>query len=289
MRKRAFAVLMILYLAAIFVGCGKEKEQFIPTTVEYSNLLDDSVREELAAVMTDAKISQIRQQVFFDHVEQFNSAVSTDGLAADFVQAELPKADYDPYMMQDEWLKKYPDFLGYNCRITSFGLFGDMLEISGAAAIKEDNLIFDLSALQEDSSILIEEGDLKRFKALFSSIPTENTTKINRLVKTVQQNWRERGITFKKQNKVSLITVFFHDIWEGDGELFVGHVGVLFPQTDGTLYFLEKIAFQEPYQVIKLKHRAELKHYLMNKYAVDFGQSTPEPFIMENDCLMEIK
>ena len=40
---------------------------------------------------------------------------------------------------------------------------------------------------------------------------------------------------------------FFHDKpTEEESLLFVGHVGVLLTAKDGTLYFVEKVAFQEP-------------------------------------------
>ena len=49
------------------------------------------------------------------------------------------------------------------------------------------------------------------------------------------------------------------------------------------VYFLEKIAFQEPYQLTKFNNRGELFDYLMSKYSVEFDQPTAQPFIMEND------
>jgi hypothetical protein len=68
--------------------------------------------------------------------------------------------------------------------------------------------------------------------------------------------------------------------------LFIGHTGVLFEGEDG-LYFVEKLAFQEPYQVCKFKNRTELSDYLMTKYDLSYDQPTAAPFIMENDQLME--
>ena len=49
----------------------------------------------------------------------------------------------------------------------------------------------------------------------------------------------------------ALLSVIFHDKFSDDeNTLSVGHAGVLLPSEDGTLYFLEKVAFQEPYRLI---------------------------------------
>ena len=69
--------------------------------------------------------------------------------------------------------------------------------------------------------------------------------------------------------------------------LFIGHVGVLLTADDGTLYFVEKVAFQEPYRLVKIQNRTELSDYLMEKYDTAWGQDTTHPFIMENDELMD--
>ena len=85
-----------------------------------------------------------------------------------------------------------------------------------------------------------------------------------------------------------MISVVFHDKFsDEDNTLFIGHVGVLLPAEDGSLYFIEKVAFQEPYRLVKLQNRAELSNYLMEKYDTSWGQDTTRPFIMENDTLMD--
>ena len=88
--------------------------------------------------------------------------------------------------------------------------------------------------------------------------------------------------------KASFISVLFHSQLSADeNTLFVGHVGVLVPLKQGGILFVEKLAFQEPYQVIKFQNRTELSDYLMNRYDVEWDQLTAIPFIMENDALLE--
>ena len=81
---------------------------------------------------------------------------------------------------------------------------------------------------------------------------------------------------------------FFRDKpTEAESLLFVGHVGVLLTAEDGTLYFVEKVAFQEPYRLLRFADRTALSDYLMGKYDTSWGQDMASPFIMENDKLMD--
>ena len=85
----------------------------------------------------------------------------------------------------------------------------------------------------------------------------------------------------------SLISVVFHEsLAEDDNYLFIGHIGILI-EYEGKLFFVEKLAFQEPYQVTEFEDRNQLNDYLMTKYDLSFDQPTAAPFIMENDQLMD--
>ena len=209
----------------------------------------------------------------------------TDG----FEEAELLYTKYDPYTMQDEWTAKNGTFPGYNCRITAMSLFGDFLSVSADSQINagEDVLFVDEETLKTDPSAL-GGSSLADFRALYSSMKAKNTTEIPRHVQTVQEEWASRGVTFQENERIRLITVFFHDKpTEEESLLFVGHVGVLLTVKDGTLYFVEKVAFQEPYRMLRFADRTALSDYLMGKYDTSWGQDTASPFIMENDKFMD--
>ena len=66
----------------------------------------------------------------------------------------------------------------------------------------------------------------------------------------------------------------------------IGHVGVMLPTSDA-VYFVEKVAFQEPYRLLKFKNQTELSDYLMLKYDNSWGQDTAHTFILENSDLMD--
>ena len=228
-------------------------------------------------------------QGFFHRVNRFNDSVKQEWLTNGFEEAELLYTKYDPYAMQDEWTAKNGTFPGYNCRITAMNLFGDFLSVSADSQINagEDVLFVDEEALKTDPDAL-GGSSLADFRALYSSMKAEDTTEIKRHVQTVQEEWASRGVAFRENERIRLITVFFHDKpTEEESLLFVGHVGVLLTAKDGTLYFVEKVAFQEPYRLLRFADRTALSDYLMGKYDTSWGQDTASPFIMENDELMD--
>lgn len=184
--------------------------------------------------------------------------------------------------------EKNGSFPGYNCRITAFSLFGDFVTVGANQPNTqgEDALFLDLETLSADSSVLCGDSTAK-FCALFAPVNAANSTNVTEQVKALQAGWRERGISFT-DSKARLISVVLHDKFsDTDNTLFIGHVGILFPAENGELYFIEKVAFQEPYRLVKLKNRTELSDYLMEKYDVAWEQDTTRPFIMENDNLLE--
>ena len=289
-RMKKTAGLIVLCLVLVLTGCkitNDTDEQPYIEQINYSNLIDTSVQKQLAEIMNSADISPMRQQVFFDHVNQFNNTVSSEGMAAGFEVKQVTEEKYDPYAMQEEWDAAYPDFMGYNCRITAFGLFGDHMTIAADAETREDMILMDMASLEEDSSAMQNDKDMDRFRVLYSTVPTDDTKDVSVHVENLRSDWKNRGIVFDNNPDVSLISVVFHDAWDDENQLFIGHTGVLFQVSETELYFVEKIAFQEPYQLTIFNNRIELNDYLMTKYDTGTGQPTAAPFIMENDELME--
>ena len=293
-RQTMLAICVIL-IASAFAGCGADTD--LPDKrpalekIEYTNLNDSGSRELLQELLSDAGVSDGRIQSFSRRVDHFNDSVKQEWLTDGFEEAGMLYTKYDPYTMQDEWTAKNGTFPGYNCRITAMSLFGDFLSVSADSQIHagEDVLFVDKETLKTDPDAL-GGSSLADFCALYSSMKTEHTTEIKRHVQAVQEEWASRGVIFRENERIRLITVFFHDKpTEEESLLFVGHVGVLLTAEDGTLYFVEKVAFQEPYRMLRFADRTALSDYLMGKYDTSWGQDTASPFIMENDKLMDVK
>lgn len=277
---------LIILLGACSPAAKEPANQEFLTKIEYTNLSDESSLKELQNLLTAAGIAAERQDVLLNHINQFNSSVNREQLTSGYEIADILEPKYDAQIVQDQWMEKNPLFFGYNCRITSFGVFGDFIEIDKNSEKKESLLVFDLEALNQDNSA-VQNGDaMDEFKVLYSSIPTVDGQDTNAHVEAVQKAWKERGIKFKDNAKARMISVFFQDEVESK-DLFIGHVGILFPKSDNEFYFLEKISFQEPYQFIRFKNRVELNDYLMAKYDSVASQDTVRPFIMENDQLLK--
>lgn len=258
---------------------GEGERHFLCT---YSNLTSEAARQETDTALAEAGVSEERREVFWNHVKQFNNSVDSSLMVGDFQEADCLKPAYDPYDYQDEWTAKHPDFDGYNCRITAYSLFGDFISIGDTHEIRDGDLLMDIESLKTDASALMG-GDLDTFLRVFSNLETEDTTDVTVHQQKVLEFWKERGLTFDEDSKLSLVTVWLHSRFsETENELFIGHVGVL-AETENGLYFVEKLAFQAPYQVIKLESREELNDYLMACYDVEWGQEAARPFVLEND------
>ena len=190
--------------------------------------------------------------------------------------------------MQDAWTEKYGTFPGWNCRITACGLFGDFITVTGEAdfdAARTPYLWTMKRWILTPSPFVVTTGR-NSMRCLLPS-KTTNTTDIPTHLKTIQQEWKRRGLSFVEDDKIRLISVVLHDQFsETDNSLMIGHVGVMLPTSDA-VYFVEKVAFQEPYRLLKFKNRTELSDYLMLKYDNSWGQDTAHTFIMDNANLMD--
>ena len=283
------AVLLALTMA-LFTACAGKTEPTRPVAenVEYSNLTDGASRSLLEEALRDVDIQDERIQSLMTRVDRFNAGVKAEWLTKGFEKAPAAFTKYDPYEMQDEWTAQNGTFPGYNCRITAFGLLGDRITVApdAPAAQGEDFLFLDLETLKQDGAVLCGESQAK-FCALFAPVTAADSVKTEDQVQALQKGWAQRGIGFS-EGKARLITVIFHDRFSDEaGTLSVGHTGVLLPGKDGGLLFIEKVAFQEPYRLVKFRDRQALSDYLTEKYDTAWGQPTARPFVMENDGLME--
>ena len=286
----------ILSLGAI--SCQQKKTTTEKTAVilTYSNLVDTATQDEVQKALTAAGIAEQNVASFLESVALFNQTVGDKAglVPKGFVTIDSLLPKYDEVAIQSIWTSKYPMFQGYNCRLTSFTLLRDLIAFptdKKFATKEEDEVLFiDRESLNNTPKKFFTPEEENNFFTLFTEVPTTNTKDVNTHLQAMQQAWKERGIDFRYKNdptKASLISAVFHSqITPEENTLFVGHVGVLVP-FEGKLLFIEKLAFQEPYQAIKFANRTQLSDYLMNRYDVEWEQPNAIPFIMENDALMD--
>ena len=198
--------------------------------------------------------------------------VGSVGLSGDF--APFTKTDYDVEKISSLWTAKHGDFIGTNCRINTYTLLKGKIKIP---QVKNDTeLLFqDKDAI--DKGKLFDAKDQENFEILFSRVKTEATQDVKVHAKHMEDYYKQ----FTFDDKARMLSVVVHDNLDGDS-LFVGHVGVLVPTTDGYL-FVEKLTFEEPYQAIKFASKKDCYKYLTTKYKDYTGPGLAKPFIMDND------
>lgn len=281
MKKKVICVGIILSLSIFSAGCGAGPE----SPVVFSNLTEESIRYDLDSLLQKQGVKDQKRNVFFQHVDQINGFLRKDQLTDGFTPLTEPA--YDAYDLQDAWSEVYPDFLGYNCRITAFSLYEEAFRAlpEPSQPLSRELLEFDMAALEEDGTAF--PGSERKFLSFYTPVPTEASKDISLHAEKVRRAWEQRGIVFGENHGMTMINVFFH-MQEGERNLlYVGHAGILLETPDRELWFLEKLSFQEPYQLVSMDSRKALQKYLMDKYDVDQGQPTAKPFILENDSLLE--
>ena len=237
----------------------------------YSNLNNQPSAEEVRKALA-AHLNKDSVDAFFNLVNDYNATVGSVGLTGDF--STFTKTDYDVEKISNLWTPKKGDFVGTNCRINSYCLLKNSIEIPKLE--KDDSLLFvDNDAIDKGKVFGAEDKDA--FDILFSRVKTEATTDVKVHAAKMEQFLSQ----FKFNENARMLSVVVHDDLDGQS-LFIGHVGILVPSEDGYL-FVEKLTFEEPYQAIKFATREDCYKYLDTKYENYTGEGLAKPFIMDND------
>ena len=241
----------------------------------YTNMNSKPSEEEVRKALA-AHLDKDSVDAFFNLVNDYNETVGSVGLTGDF--STFTKTDYDVEKISNLWAPKKGDFVGTNCRINSYCLLKNSIEIPKLE--KDDSLLFvDNDAIDKGKVFGAEDKDA--FDILFSRVKTEATTDVKVHAAKMEQFLSQ----FKFNEHARMLSVVVHDDLDGQS-LFIGHVGILVPSEDGYL-FVEKLTFEEPYQAIKFTTKEDCYKYLDTKYENYTGEGLAKPFIMDNDKWVE--
>ncbi len=256
---------LLLVGLAVFAHIHKKEEQ-----PSYSNLNSKASLNEVRSILSK-HLEKGSVDNFINLVRDYNDTVGSVGLSGDF--APFSKTDYDVEKISSLWTAKHGDFIGTNCRINTYTLLKGKIKIP---QVKSDSeLLFqDKDAI--DKGKLFDAKDQADFEILFSRVKTDATQDVKIHAKHMEDYYKQ----FTFDDKARMLSVVVHDNLDGDS-LFVGHVGVLVPTTDGYL-FVEKLTFEEPYQAIKFASKKDCYKYLTTKYKDYTGPGLAKPFIMDN-------
>ena len=284
--KRLATISLCLTLLLTLVACNqaqKSSDRTAETSVtqtqsaqvswkaSYTNMNNQPSAEEVRKALA-AHLDKDSVDAFFNLVNDYNSTVGSVGLTGDF--STFTKPDYDVEKITNLWTAKKGDFVGTNCRINSYCLLKNSIEIPKLE--KDDSLLFvDNDAIDKGKVFGTEDKDA--FDILFSRVKTEATTDVKIHASKMEQFLSQ----FKFNENARMLSVVVHDDLDGQS-LFIGHVGILVPSEDGYL-FVEKLTFEEPYQAIKFATKEDCYKYLDTKYEHYTGEGLAKPFIMDND------
>lgn len=181
----------------------------------------------------------------------------------------------DTSKTMDGW-EAHHDYSDADCRMTAFLLLDGLLS---AEKLEEEYtgtyLMFDLEAMDQADRY----ESLRKNRALFTTLFGDKTVEEGKEPQTVfSEVWKKYGMKIKQDN-VSILSVVVYD--PSFRTTFVGHTGVLVNQGE-SLLFVEKIAFEQPYQATKVRTLDELLAVLSQRPEYFGGDGEPGPFVYVN-------
>lgn len=254
-----------------------ESKDASESTFKFSALGNAESQEKTGELLKAAGISDERIEEFLGQVKKYNDYY--DNKSGDFVDYAEP--DYlDMIGKAQADSTKTPIGLGNNCRITTFGLLRDSINIGEKTEDKTSVLAFDKSSLAE--SKLFSDEDMKKFESFYAPIAAADSTDADKQAEVIKKALADRKIEFKN-DKAKMISVYLNSKDEIDGNiLFVGHTGVMV-EDEGKFYFIEKLSFEEPYQVLTFESKEQMVDHLLKKYDFPLGEGTSNALIFANN------
>lgn len=245
------------------------KEQKIPVATHMggSNTITEVCKE-----LESAGASHV--DVFQEWVADFaDSAGNNAELEDTWADPEKLKADTGKCM--DGWEQNH-DYSDADCRMTAFLLLDGMLQAeSDEGDYKGTYLMFDTDAIDNVDRYAIIKDNRDMFTTLYGE---KSVTDDKHPETTFSDSWKHYGFQIDS-DKISLLSIVIYD--PDSNVVFVGHTGILIKSSDGYL-FVEKIAFEQPYQATKVHTMDELLD-IMSLRPEYFGEEGEAgPFVYNN-------
>lgn len=248
--------------------------------VTLSNLVDEESKNEVRTALLTAGVPAPSADRFFAQVDLYNDTVAKNSLLPSGFRPY--PADYSLVAMSDLWNKRFREFIGTNCRINTFLLTEDLVTLDPQQSDADNSMLFlDEDAIANSPTPLLSEREQGAFKQVFGRIETTSNHDPKQHVADIEQYFRDRNVTFQNPD-VKIVSVFIHDTLDTPAQLFIGHVGVAVPHEDGIM-FVEKLAFDQPYQALKFRDYAQLNTYLRALYDDGPDLEYAQPVIFSND------
>ena len=258
-------------------------DPYVNPEVTFSNLTSEEDQSELSRDLETAGIKESYIQDYMNYVNLYNETAPKSVLDG---WNTLDKVNYDAYEINDVWVQTYPDFVGVCCRMAAFTLLRDDILVNNTDFPKTsmNSLTFDNYSFEMMPVKYMTDEHLTAYENFYAPIPTSTSTDKEVQKKVLEQALQDRGIQFENSD-LKFIGLVDHDTSdESNPFLIIGHAGVIY-EKNGSVYLLEKLAFQEPYQWIEFPSEEEIIKYFESKYNLDTTGNMAEPIYMINDTL----
>lgn len=225
---------------------------------------------------TIAGICEELESAGASHVDTFrewttdfaDTAGKNAGLEDSWSDPGKMKADIGKCM--DGWEQNH-DYSDADCRMTAFLLLDGVLRAESTEDSYEGTyLMFDTEAIDN----VDRYESIKENKNMFTTLYGEKSvTDGGHPENTFSDSWKHYGFQVDS-DRLSLLSIVIYDPYSD--VVFVGHTGVLIKYSDYYL-FIEKIAFEQPYQATKVHNMEELLDImsLRPEYFGEEGEAGP--------------
>lgn len=266
---RSLISCVLVLIAVLITACGRNS-----STVMASYLVEDEDITGVCEAIQDAGLQNT--DTFEAWIRDFaETSASPAGMTVGWVEPDtLSKNRLD---CADHWQATH-DYSDADCRMTAMLLMGDLIQSDIVEGPYDGTyLMFDTDAIENVDRYEI----LRQREALFTTLFGEMDAQ-DGIEGSLPNNWKKHGIRLNS-DKVTLISVVLPDVMLK--EAFVGHAGLLIDTGDGLL-FVEKIAFEQPYQATKLKTTDDLIALLSSRPDYLTGEDEEAAAVFQNDKMI---
>ena len=279
---KKYLVVLIVLVLLVVPGCKKsnndikEKESYKLEVGKSTNLVDVKDREEIIKILKENDIANV--DLLSSWLDDFNKEEDMECGLKNW--SDTSSFAYNDGKCADRYEKNH-ELSDGNCRLTAFTLMHNRLSFSNKKSDYGPYLMFDIDVLENNDSYSFVKERMEEFISLYDEINVDFIADEN-LDQVFIDTLNERGISFR-DDKVKLISLVIHDDY--DKVLFVGHTGILV-ELDGKYLFIEKIAFEQPYQVSVLNSKDDLINMFKNRPSYFSNEDEIGPFLYENNKLI---
>lgn len=285
------AIFLFLFLA----GCGGQNATngiaVSPYDAVYSNLVDKESQEILMSTLKNAGAQQLYIDTLLDSVNKYNNAAGNilpvqDGFE---IFTKESASAYNATKLERKWKRTYKSLMGRkNCRITAFEAMGSLISFISGQQITEPLMLVET----DDSSVFQTQADIEKFSALFNGIEVSESIDSASQADQIKANWEQNGISFQKNSKISLISIWFNgpDI-HSDNERYIlhcGHAAVLIHTENDEVLLLEKLDYNFPYQLIRFPSEESALKYIVDFNCGEVNDDIITPVVLVNDQLLRM-